>query len=100
MSDASIGQLERHLGRLLFAGVICSATLLLVGLVLWMTNAAPATASALLAAGLIALMATPILRVLVSLVEYARMRDWFFVLTTTTVLIVLFASIAIALRQR
>ena len=29
--------------------------------------------------GLLVLMATPILRVLVSLVVYVRMRDWFFV---------------------
>jgi uncharacterized membrane protein len=44
-------------------------------------------------------MATPILRVVVSLVEYARMRDWFFVATTLMVLIVLFVTIAVAVGQ-
>jgi uncharacterized membrane protein len=45
------------------------------------------------------LMATPILRVVVSLIEYARMRDWFFVATTLAVLIVLFVTIGVALSQ-
>jgi uncharacterized membrane protein len=96
MSEASIGQLERHLGRLLLGGLICSATLLLLGLVLWMSGAVRPAADGLLNAGLIVLMATPILRVFVSLVEYARMRDWFFVMTTLIVLGVLIASVGLA----
>jgi uncharacterized membrane protein len=97
MTDDLINRLEIHLGRLLFAGVACSATLLLVGLILWMTHAAPAAAPAVLNAGLLVLMATPVLRVLVSLIEYVRMRDWFFVMTTLGVLMVLFVSISLAL---
>jgi uncharacterized membrane protein len=34
----------------------------------------------------VVLMATPILRVVVSVVEYVRMRDWFFAATTIIVL--------------
>jgi uncharacterized membrane protein len=45
-------------------------------------------------------MATPILRVLVSVVEYWRMRDWFFVATTLVVLAVLFTTVATALAVR
>jgi uncharacterized membrane protein len=100
MNETSISRLERHLGRLLLAGVICSATLLLIGLTLWMSQAAPSVANALLNIGLITLMATPVLRVVVSLVEYARMRDWFFVATTLAVLVVLFVSIGLALKSR
>ena len=48
-----------HLGRLLLVGVICSATLLLVGLLLSVTNLRPALADWFLNAGLLVLMATP-----------------------------------------
>ena len=50
-------------------------------------------ADLLLRAGLFVLMATPILRVIVSIVEYVRMRDWFFVATTLAVLTVLALTI-------
>ena len=56
---------------------------------------APAT-SRLLNAGLIVLMATPILRVLVSVVEYVRMRDWFFAVTTLAVV----AELSVTVDQR
>jgi len=46
------------------------------------------------------LMATPILRVVVSLVEYARMRDWFFVATTLIVFGVLIVTVTLALLKR
>ena len=97
MNDAGISRLETHLGRLLLTGVLCSTAALLAGLVLWALDAAPAVAARLLNAGLLILMATPLLRVVVSLVEYARMRDWFFVLTTLAVLSILCVSVAIAL---
>jgi uncharacterized membrane protein len=100
VSDVEIGRLERHLGRLLFAGVVSASALLLAGLVMWMLNLAPQAANALLNGGLIVLMATPLLRVVVSLAEYVRMRDWFFVVTTLAVLSVLLTSVTIALRQR
>ena len=84
MTDTPLERLETHLGRLLFAGVVISAACLAVGLVIWMAGGHPALANGILATGLVLLMATPILRVVVSLVEYARMRDWFF---TTTVIV-------------
>jgi uncharacterized membrane protein len=96
MNHTAISRLESHLGRLLLGGVLSSAVCLAVGLILWLTTAAPAVANGLLSAGLFILMATPILRVVVSLVEYVRMRDWFFVTTTFVVLIVLFVTIAVA----
>ena len=99
MSDTDISRLETHLGRLLLGGVLSAATCLAAGLALSLTRAAASVANALLTIGLLILMATPILRVVVSLVEYARMRDWFFVVTTLVVLIVLFVTIGVALHQ-
>jgi hypothetical protein len=99
MTDADISRLEDLLGRLLLVGVLSAAGCLTAGLTLSLMRVAPSIANALLTVGLMILMATPILRVVVSLVEYARMRDWFFVATTLTVLIVLAATIAVALSE-
>jgi len=96
MNDQGISRLEVHLGRLLLGGVLTAAACLAVGLAIWLIGALPAAANVLLTAGLMVLMATPILRVVVSLVEYVRMRDWFFVATTSVVLIVLFVTIGVA----
>jgi uncharacterized membrane protein len=87
--------MERHLARLLVAGVIVSASLLASGLALWLAR--PGAAAAwLLSAGLVALMATPMLRVVVSLVEYVRMRDWFFAAITVVVLVELTVTVLVA----
>jgi uncharacterized protein DUF1634 len=99
MSDRDLSRLEVHLGRLLLGGVLSSASCLAVGLAVWLAAGPTSIANALLTAGLLVLMATPILRVVVSLVEYARMRDWFFVATTLAVLIVLFVTIGVALTE-
>jgi hypothetical protein len=96
MNDTDMGRFEILLGRLLLAGVLSASACLAVGLLLSLIRVAPAIAGALLTLGLMLLMATPILRVVVSLVEYARMRDWFFVATTLIVLIVLFVTIGVA----
>jgi uncharacterized membrane protein len=99
MTEVDISRLETYLGRLLRGGVLSSAAFLAAGLTLWLTRATPAIANALLTTGLMILMATPILRVVVSMVEYARMRDWFFTATTITVLIVLLVTIVVAVYQ-
>ena len=43
------------------------------------------------------LLATPVARVIVSIVQYASERDWMFTALTTIVLIELMASAAVAL---
>lgn len=96
MTGPDVSRLETHLGRLLLGGVLSSASCLTAGLALWLTGVAPSIANALLTAGLMILMATPILRVVVSLAEYTRMRDWFFAMTTLVVLIVLAVTIGVA----
>ena len=45
-------------------------------------------------------MATPMLRVVVSIVEYVRIREWFFVLTTLVVLTELAVGVLYALTAR
>jgi uncharacterized membrane protein len=81
-----LARLELHLGYLLVTGVVVAAVCLCVGLALYVMAPDSALAMRLLEAGLYVLMATPILRVVVSVVEYVRMRDWFFTLTTLAVL--------------
>ena len=95
MTETPLGRLERHLGRLLLGGVLTSAACLAVGLLLTFAGHA---ANAILTTGLVLLMATPITRVIVSIVEYVRMRDWFFVAVTLFVLFVLAGTVLIALR--
>jgi uncharacterized membrane protein len=57
-----------------------------------------AVANALLTAGIVVLLATPVMRVAVSSVAYARRRDWLFVTLTLVVFGELIATIVAALR--
>jgi uncharacterized membrane protein len=92
--NRQLERLENLLGRVLVTGVVASATILAIGLIVELTSH---NAHGILQLGLILLMATPILRVAVSLVEYVRMRDWFFTATTGAVLLVLLTSVVLAL---
>jgi uncharacterized membrane protein len=96
----SLLKLEYHVGRLFTAGVAVSASLLAVGLALYLfLPDAPATGY-MLDAGLLVLMATPMLRVLLSVVEYVRMGDWFFAGTTLAVIAELSVTVLSALRSK
>lgn len=95
-----LAHLELRLRRVFLAGLAVSATLLACGLVSYFVWPGAAVPTWLLNAGLVTLMATPLLRVLVSIAEYLRMRDWFFVTTTLVVLIELSVTVIYALRQR
>ncbi len=97
MTHPSTGRLERSVGRILTAGVLASTGLLAAGLLLHISGMEPGASSALMNAGLIALMATPVARVVVSVVEYALKRDWLFAMLTTTVLAILLGSLAVSL---
>lgn len=90
-------ELEQRLGRLLATGVIISATLFAVGLAIEIV-AGGTLSTWLLHAGLVVLMATPFARVVVSVVEYVRERDWFFAAATLAVLAVLIATLVVAVR--
>lgn len=89
-------RLERMLGRLLVSGVAASAICLGAGLAASMIGWPGA--GVILQLGLWVLMATPVVRVGVSFVEYVRQRDWFFACTTLAVLAVIAAAFVVAWR--
>ena len=97
--DDTLERLERQLGRLLVTGVVSSAVCLALGLALLILSSERVWSDRLLAAGLVILMATPMLRVVVSIVEYVRIREWFFVLTTLIVLTELVGGVLYALHR-
>ena len=88
---------ELLLGRVLGAGALASTVLLAAGLILLLAAPASPLSANLTSVGLIILIATPVARVAASVVEYARQRDWGFVLLTSTVLAILFGSLLVAL---
>ena len=96
----TLARLEHRVGRLLVVGVTLSAAALSLGLVLFLAVPASTIGSRAITAGLIILMATPILRVVISVVEYVRLREWFFALITLAVLVELSVTVIYALQQR
>ncbi len=98
MSAPDTDRLERLLGKILGWGAVASTALLAAGLVLELARVTPGPAAHLTQAGLIILMATPLARVLVSVVEYALSRDWLFMSLTAGVLAILLGSLAVAIR--
>jgi uncharacterized membrane protein len=87
--------LEVRLGRVLGVGIVISTALLVVGLTLFMVWPGR-TSYWLLQAGLLILMATPVARVVVSAVEFVRLREWFFALASLGVLGVLATGVWLA----
>jgi uncharacterized membrane protein len=99
MNPPATDRLERWLGKILTAGVLASTGLLAAGLLLQLLGGEPGAAAALTRAGLVVLMATPVARVVVSVIEYVLERDWLFVVLTTTVLVILLGSLAVSMRR-
>ena len=89
-------RLERWLGTALSVGVAASTVLLATGLVLALAGVAPQASARLLRLGLITLMATPVARVVISVVEYGATHDWTFLALTAAVLVMLLASLFIS----
>ncbi len=97
--DADLARLDAALRRLLTIGVLTSAALMAAGLVFVFVGSPGRASTWTLDAGLFALMLTPVLRVVVSFVEYVRQKDWVFAGATLVVLVVLGAAIAVALAR-
>jgi uncharacterized membrane protein len=97
MNGEPIGRLERLLGTVLRLGALTSTALLACGLILQLSGIDRSLSGALTAAGLVVLMATPVLRVVVSVGEYAVERDWTFLALTASVLVILLGSLLVAL---
>ena len=91
-------RMEATIGRVLRIGVTTSSICLAIGLVLSLLGAPGGAAHTLLTVGLVILMATPVGRVVISVVEYTLERDWFFVVMTSIVLLELLASVFAATR--
>lgn len=89
---------ERSLIRAMLAGVSLSASLLALGLVLQLASDGTSAGGTVLNAGLIVLMATPVLRVVLSVAEAVRRRDWFWLWTTVAVAAVLTGTLVYSLR--
>jgi len=85
--------LELIIGRVLRLGTATSSTCFAAGLSLMNLGRGGALARVLLPVGLVILLATPAARVIVSVVEYVRERDWLFVALTLAVLLGLAASV-------
>ena len=89
------GSLELAIGRVLRVGIAASSACLTVGLLLTLAGRDGRVAHAVLTTGLVILLATPGARVVVSVVEYAKERDWLFVALTLTVLLALVGSVVL-----
>jgi uncharacterized membrane protein len=95
MSERAAGRLERILGLVLKAGALTSTGLLALGLVLQLAGVEASLSAGLTRAGLIVLMATPVVRVVVSVGEYAVEKDWLFFALTASVLVILLGSLVV-----
>lgn len=89
--------LEAIIGVVLRAGVTLSSACLGLGLVLSLSGGSASAAGLLLQVGILVLLATPIARVVVSIVQYVGERDWRFTTLTLVVLVELMASVVAAL---
>jgi len=95
-TNQDAGRLESEIGRLLRVGVVVSTTLLVIGLLTSISGASARASQVLLSTAVVILLATPAARVVISVVEYARERDWLFVALTTIVLLTLAGSVVAA----
>jgi uncharacterized membrane protein len=96
--QAQFDRLERRLARILRAGVYVSVALLVGGLAIHPAAGAQQASLGLLHAGLVVLIATPIVRVVSSFLSFVRDGDWPFAGLTAAVLAILGITITLALR--
>jgi len=91
-----MNRLEQRIGEVLHVGTFLSSLLFAAGLVMTLVGYRTELSQILLATALVVLIATPPARVVVSVIEYVRERDWFFVALTLVVLLALAGSVAAA----
>jgi uncharacterized membrane protein len=94
--ETEMAPLERWIGLVLRVGVMASSACLAIGLVLVLIDGQGGVAGLLLQTGIIVLLATPVARVVVSIVQYVSARDWTFAALTMIVLVELMASVVAA----
>jgi uncharacterized membrane protein len=95
--QSDLAGLERAIGRALRWGTIVSSVCLAVALAMALAASyAGGTPRLIAAIGVLILIVTPVVRVIISFVEYLRDRDWVFVTMTAIVLLSLAGSVAAA----
>jgi uncharacterized membrane protein len=94
--EGGVSALELTVGRVLRLGVVTSSILLVAGLLLTLVDVAGRIAGIVLTTAIVILLATPPARVIISVAEYVRERDWLFVALTLTVLLTLALSVVVA----
>jgi uncharacterized membrane protein len=98
--EREIRKFERELSMMLARGIAVSELVLAAGLAQWALGLWPDSVDGVLKFGLLALMSTPVVRVLATLVEYVRTREWYLAGATLIVTAVLVTTIWIALSIR
>lgn len=98
MSDIASERLERWLGKILGIGAVTSTAVLAAGLILQLLHVRPDVADTLTHVGLIILIATPVARVVASVVDFIMSRDWLFTTLTALVLMILLGSLMVAIK--
>jgi uncharacterized membrane protein len=83
-------RLEHVIGRLLNVGVALCTVILAIGLVLWFAGSP--FADPVIRTGLVVLIATPVTRILASLIDAVRRRDSLLVWSTAIVLTIMAAT--------
>ncbi len=93
MRDVEAERLERVVGRVLRTGSTASTAILAVGLCIALVVPSFHPAQTIIRVGLFVLLLTPVSRVVASVIEYTRDRDWPFAALTLVVLVIVLASL-------
>lgn len=94
--DRGQGALEPAIGRVLQFGTVASSILFAAGLLFALIGGPDRAVHIALTSAIVILFATPTARVVISIVEYFRERDWLFVALTSIVLLTLAGSVVVA----
>lgn len=94
--DHGMSRLELTIGRVLRSGVVASSILLVSGLLLTLVHGPDRVVHIVLTTAIVILLATPAARVVISVAQYVRERDWPFVALTLIVLLTLAGSVLVA----
>jgi uncharacterized membrane protein len=98
MKENEIKQLEKLVGAVLRTGVFASASILAVGLAATLAFPSFKHGPDIIRAGLLVLIATPVSRVVASVIQYTRDRDWLFSALTLFVLLIVLGSLVFGIK--
>jgi uncharacterized membrane protein len=99
MTQAQLDRLEHVVGVVLRIGALVSTAILALGLAVALARPSSAAGPAVIRAGLLVLLATPVARVIASVLDYARDRDWLFAALTFIVLVIVLGSLIVGARS-